>query len=332
MTDVPLKVLIIDPDDSSAGRLYKALKTVEYEILSVKRTNSLSEAVKILADSEVNSIYIDPLLLDLESASRFIFNIRKKSGHEVFVLYLDYLRMEQAGLEFYSGERKRFEHYHKLDKGTPVANFIDKVKSIVMLCQVDLSRSLSREKIQNLQSELVSLHAGVSADTVTVSTNVLKDIQRQLESLKESLKTPKPEEISVVKAKSVFLSYRFAESEYVKGLTQLLEREGFSITTGQEANTYISQAILERIRSCEFFMCVMTRGDEKKDLTFSTSSWLLEEKGAAIAMGKKIVLMVEEGISDIGGLQGDWQRNYFNSKSFTSAAIQAVDQLKSYLV
>jgi len=75
----------------------------------------------------------------------------------------------------------------------------------------------------------------------------------------------------------------------------------------------------------------MTRDKEKVDGTFTASPWLLEEKGAALALGKPIVLMVEEGVSDIGGLQGDWQRIYFGSKGFLSAALEAVEQLKSYV-
>lgn len=322
MKDVPLKVLIIDPDDSSAERLYQALKGVSQSVLTVKRISSLVEAEKALADSEVNSIYIDPLLLGLEPACKFIFDIMSK----VFVLYLGFSQMEHRRAEFYDGKRRRFHHYFKLDKLTPVASFTEEVEATVRLCQSDLAKFLTTEKIEKLQDELASIHAATSGDMFIVPRNILQDIQEQL----NSLKVRSQEKLPDVKPKSVFLSYRFAEPEYVEGLRKLLGREGFSVITGREANTFISQAILERIRSCEFFVCLMTRADEKKDSTFTTSPWLIEEKGAAIAMGKRIVLMVEDGVSDIGGLQGDWQRIHFSPKSFTNAAIQAVDQLKSY--
>tara|TARA_B100000029_G_C17011798_1_gene755194 strand:+ start:333 stop:575 length:243 start_codon:yes stop_codon:yes gene_type:complete len=74
----------------------------------------------------------------------------------------------------------------------------------------------------------------------------------------------------------------------------------------------------------------MTCADEKMDGTFTTSPWLLEEKGAALALDKPLVMMVEEGVSDFGGLQGDWQRIHFGAKGFLKAALEAVDQLKSY--
>ena len=74
----------------------------------------------------------------------------------------------------------------------------------------------------------------------------------------------------------------------------------------------------------------MSKDQSKTDGTFTTSPWLLEEKGAALALGKPIVLMVEEGVTDFGGLQGDWQRIHFGPKGFLKAALQAVEQLKSY--
>ena len=40
--------------------------------------------------------------------------------------------------------------------------------------------------------------------------------------------------------------------------------------------------------------------------------------------------MVEDGVDDFGGLQGDWQRIHFGPKGFLVAALQAVEQLQSY--
>jgi hypothetical protein len=41
--------------------------------------------------------------------------------------------------------------------------------------------------------------------------------------------------------------------------------------------------------------------------------------------------MVEEGVTDIGGLQGDWQRIHFGAKGFLKAALDAIEHLKSYV-
>jgi hypothetical protein len=132
-----------------------------------------------------------------------------------------------------------------------------------------------------------------------------------------------------VGANTVFLSCRFADSQYIDGLTGLLIETGFEVVTGDDAGGYISEAILERIRECEFFISLMTRDKEKADGTYTTSPWLLEEKGAALAFGKYLVLLIEEGVTDFGGLQGDWQRHHFAAKGFAGAALKAVKQLRS---
>jgi len=134
-----------------------------------------------------------------------------------------------------------------------------------------------------------------------------------------------------VRANTVFLSCRFADVQYIDGLKALLSDAGFEVVTGDDASGYISQAILERIRDAEFFISLMTRDEQKADGTFTTSPWLLEEKGAALAFGKYLVILIEEGVTDFGGLQGDWQRYHFGAKGFTAAALKAVKQLKSAL-
>jgi hypothetical protein len=132
-----------------------------------------------------------------------------------------------------------------------------------------------------------------------------------------------------VRRNTVFLSCRFADEQYIDGLRDLLTESGFEVVTGDNARGFISEAIIERIRESEFFICLMTRDKEKTDGTYTTSPWLLEEKGAAIAFGKYLVLLVEEGVTDFGGLQGDWQRHHFSEKGFTTAALKAVRQLRS---
>ena len=75
----------------------------------------------------------------------------------------------------------------------------------------------------------------------------------------------------------------------------------------------------------------MTRDEAKADGSYTTSPWLLEETGAAVALGKPLVLMVQQGVTGIGGLPGDWQRIHFTDKDFLDAALDAIEQLESYL-
>ncbi len=328
MQDIPLKVLVVDPQEPSAEMLGNTLQHFTETVISVDYTVSVTEAEAKVLQGGINTVYIDPLSLGLDEASEFIFTCRRNYPSIVFVLYLDFDQLESRRAEFFKGDRRRFGHYFRLNKRTSVSAFGSEVQSTIRRVQGDLSYNLTEDKINDLQNELSKLQEGDGKnEQVTVPVDILQDIQRQLTELKPTRNQKTLPEIS----ESVFLSYRFAETEYVEGLSALLEKDGFSITTGQDANTYISTAVLDRIRSCQFFLCLMTRADEKADGTFTTSPWLLEEKGAALAFGKKIVLMVEDGVTDVGGLQGDWQRIHFSPKGFTTAAIKAVEQLKSYL-
>lgn len=319
--DIPLKILVCDPDSSSAALLCSAIGQ-QNGVAGTVVASKIADAQATLRGGNINTIFIDVLGLGVSAGADFVFSVRKALPEIVFVLFIDRSTAESMRDEFYKGERGRFLHYYSLDKRTPAAAFTDEVRAVLATCRYDLSWRLSEVSLKRLRQEAAAfgaddrhpVHRGAA-----LATQVEEIVGRML-----AQKGP-----SIAK-RSVFLSYRFAEKEYVEGLTQLLENEGFTAVTGRSANTYISQAVLQRIKDAEFFLCLMTRDKSKTDGTYTTSPWLLEEKGAALAFGKRIVLMVEEGVEDIGGLQGDWQRIHFGPKGFLTAALEAVAQLKSY--
>jgi CheY-like chemotaxis protein len=317
--DIPLKILVCDPDHSSAEVLRASL-TQQTGLTSTVVTAKIPDAQAKLRGGDINTIFIDVIGLGIDTGADFVFSVRKALPEIVFVLYIDRSVAESARGKFYEGERGRLLHYYTLDKRTPAAAFTDELRALLATCRTDLSWRLSETSLERLRQEAAALGAGQHPqDGIALATHVEEIVTRVL-----AQKSPN------IAKRSVFLSHRFAEKEYVEGLTRLLENEGFSVITGRSANTYISQAILQRVKEAEFFLCLMTRDKSKADGTYTTSSWLLEEKGAALAFGKRIVLMVEEGVEDVGGLQGDWQRIHFGPKGFLTAALEAVAQLKSY--
>jgi hypothetical protein len=319
--DIPLKILVCDPDLGSADLLRSAIR-LDKGVAEAIVVTTIAEAQATLRGGDINTIFIDVPGFGISNGADFVFSVRKALPEIVFVLFIDRDLAESKRREFYKGERGRFLHYYTLDKRTPAAAFTDEVRAVLSTCRQDLSWRLSELSLKRLRQDAASLGANdrhPSHRGAALATQVEEIVTRML-----AQKGP------TVEKRSVFLSHRFAEKEYVEGLTQLLRNEGFTPITGQSANTYISQAILQRIKDAEFFVCLMTRDKPKADGTFTTSPWLLEEKGAALAFGKRIVLMIEEGVDDIGGLQGDWQRIHFGPKGFLAAALQAVAQLKSY--
>jgi hypothetical protein len=326
---IKLKALVVDKGRSSGDLLRDSLVALTDRVSSVRRVNSLPDARRALENDNPNAIFIDPVSFGLDQGTQFIFDIRSAYPNIPFVLYFDFDVIQSKKEEFYAGERKRFKHYYKLNKATPASVFRDELVAAVKESQGDLGYYVKASEIRELQSELQKIEDASSGEEAAVPIKLLTEMRDQINSLNERLK-PSP---SKAKEGSVFLSYRFVENDYVEGLRTLLERDGFTVVTGEDAGGYISRSVLERIGASEFFLCLMTRDEEKSDGTFTTSPWLLEEKGAALALNKKIILMVEDGISanDIGGLQGDWQRIHFTAKGFTKAALRAINQLKGYV-
>jgi hypothetical protein len=316
---IPMKVLVCDANDGAAESLRRGLEGFAGVLPPVARVDSVSEARSEVRSGDYNVIFIDPLSLGLEAASSFVFEIRNALPEIVFALYVDKAAAERDRAAFYGGDRARFSHYYTLDKQVPVGAFTEELEAVVRLCQADLSWRMSSASLERLRTEAAKLAGEASGESLALLDAVGDNLAR--------LASPSTES----NPKTVFLSYRFAEEEYVEGLTKLLVAGGFEVLTGKSSNTYVSRVIIERIRQAPLFLSLMTRADEKADGTFTTSAWLLEEKGVALAFGKPLVLMIEEGVVDFGGLQGDWQRIHFGAKGFLNAALEAVEQLRYYV-
>ena len=321
-TKLPLKILIVDQEQPAVQSLQQALQ-YDAIALTVRAASSVADAKQMLGQNDFNTIFIDPLSIGLDAASDFIFEIREKLPEMVFVLYVDRALAEAQRTEFYKGERRRLSHYHYLDKRTPIGVFSDELRAVLQRAQRYLLKRMSKVSLDQLRHDAERLTESKSIDA---QTQLLVEVRSLISKINPATWDEKRD----VRKNTVFLSYRFAEDEYLKGLHKLLKQNGFEVVTGQSGNTYISKAILDRIKECEFFLCLMTRHEEKAGGTYTTSPWLLEEKGAAIAFGKPLVLMIEEGVTDIGGLQGDWQRIHFSPRGFLYAALEAIEQLKSY--
>jgi hypothetical protein len=150
--EIPLKVLICDGDSNTAETLQRALEG-EPPVLVVEHVNSTNEARSRVRSGDYSIIFIDPLTLDIEEASSFVFELCKSLPEIVFVLYVDRARAERQRGSFYRGERQRFSHYYTLDKQTPVLAFGDEVLAI----QSDLSWRMTAASLKRLRSEAAKI-------------------------------------------------------------------------------------------------------------------------------------------------------------------------------
>ena len=82
----------------------------------------------------------------------------------------------------------------------------------------------------------------------------------------------------------------------MSGLKKYLERENLQWVEGRRQDLgSISGDILTKIKESGFFLAVMTKRDKIEKGDYTVSSWLLEEKGVALAYGHRPLIMVEEG-------------------------------------
>ena len=248
---IPLLILICDQDGPPCALLKSSLER-EGMVVAVRSAQTLEMARQILAEGQTNAVFIDPTSLDLEAASKFIFAVRTDYPEIVFVLYVDRSKAEENRADFYHGERQRFSHYYTLDKRTPISVFQDEVHAVIETCQLDLSWRMSAVSIGSFLKKIKrNPQAGDHVLEPNMYAHDLSDLLARLS------KKSSPASARLI-PRSVFLSHRFAEVEYVDGLIELLEQNNFSILTAKTTNTYVSKAILDRIGSCEYFLCLMT--------------------------------------------------------------------------
>ncbi|MBU2102250.1 MAG: toll/interleukin-1 receptor domain-containing protein, partial [Candidatus Omnitrophica bacterium] len=120
--------------------------------------------------------------------------------------------------------------------------------------------------------------------------------------------------------KIVFLAHRFNEIPLRDKIVSELRRVNFDVKEGKlEDLGYISEDILNKIKESGFFLALLTPSKEFKNSAYSTSSWILMEIGAAIAFGRKVLILSEDCIDQdeyAGKLQRDCEYTTFNRSNF----------------
>lgn len=160
-----------------------------------------------------------------------------------------------------------------------------------------------------------------------ITRTLLNSVKKRIQDANPSHKTSAQDNQDGGRSiKTIFLgySYRQADDEFVSGFKELLSDKGYEVLDGKaDGLGSISQAIIEKIQISDAVVIVMTKRDKKENGKFTTAAWLLEEKGAGLALKKPVGMLVEEEIdeADIGGMQGDNQRFHFTRNNFLKIAM-----------
>jgi Histidine kinase-, DNA gyrase B-, and HSP90-like ATPase len=110
---------------------------------------------------------------------------------------------------------------------------------------------------------------------------------------------------------SVFIAYGYDRDtvELVNPFKEMLVEAGVKVIDGKVDRVgSLSKLILERLRSCSMFVGILTARDKIEHQEKAiTSTWVIEEKGAALAMGLPVLLIVDRGVSErfFGNMEGD---------------------------
>lgn len=111
---------------------------------------------------------------------------------------------------------------------------------------------------------------------------------------------------------SVFIAHQFVPDDkelvdYIQD--RVLKPVGLTLVSGKaDGLEQFRDSILEKIRKCRFFLCLLTKRVQLSSGGYASSTWLYQETGAALAFGKKPLLLVEEGIEP--HYVGEFQKVY----------------------
>jgi hypothetical protein len=117
--------------------------------------------------------------------------------------------------------------------------------------------------------------------------------------------------------KAVFIAHQFNkdDSDLVKYISgKVLEPLGFTMLDGRaDGLEEFRTAVLTKMRRARFFLCLLTKRQELASGSFVSSVWLYQETGAAVAFGKKPLLLVECGMASeyVGELQSIYEHIAF---------------------
>jgi len=171
---INLNVVIADSEMQTSLLLEKVIASYSF-VKSKIVTDPINLLSKI--SDETNTIIIDPFSINLEFTSEIIFKVRSEYPNIVFVLFTDFDNMENNKY-FFNGERKRFLHYYKLNKRTPLFLFESELVNTLFRCQRYLEHKGDKKKIENKNFDTTKIEIGVEAKKLIANDKTIDALQR----------------------------------------------------------------------------------------------------------------------------------------------------------
>ena len=130
---------------------------------------------------------------------------------------------------------------------------------------------------------------------------------------------------------SAFVGHSFAaaDREVVEAVKRTLMAFHIRVETGERPSaSTVSDKVKRRIDRCDSFVGIFTRRDKisGKD-SYTTSTWVIDEKAYAIGGNKKLVLIKDSLVESIGGLHGDYEYLEFAPNGVLDLVLRLVELL-----
>lgn len=179
-------------------------------------------------------------------------------------------------------------------------------------------------------AEHATLHSRYDAELRSIingySVNVVLPI-KQARGRAAASTSPAPSDSPTI-VNSAFVGQSFApdDAQINKCVSDTLEALGIKVVTGEKPKAdSISDKVKQLIEEQSIFVGVFTRRDKiarKKEWT--TSAWVIDEKAYALGRRKRLILLKEQGVGSVGGIQGDYEYLEFSRDSLETLPIQII--------
>lgn len=112
----------------------------------------------------------------------------------------------------------------------------------------------------------------------------------------------------------IFIGHSFKEEDkdIVERIKKFIQSSSFECITGEKSEILsVSQKVQERIKKCDIFIGIFTREKPlqhcffQKPTAYTTSAWVIQESGYAIAQCKNVIFLFEDKVLTRLGLQSD---------------------------
>jgi len=143
----------------------------------------------------------------------------------------------------------------------------------------------------------------------------------------------------------VFVAFSYASAPHAEGerspreygdnLCHILRALGFEVLTGgtRKRHGRLEETVLREIRIADWVVVLFCPRAKLTTGKHSTSPWVLEEKGAAIALGKNFQIVAHADVDDdeIGGLHGSSYRIIFTPEDEVERFCEAANIISEYV-